>query len=187
MLFLGFVLVFKMISMLRVLNTVLIFTCILLTHTQNSAVHGSETTTNDCRLFSLDCPWTFLCFFFFLFFNESSNRGGKNYNCSRPSTPPTHPQPGPLMALGPLWGPVRTKQNQTEKTAFSLDWHVSQSETEAVITVMMVPPPAVAKTRLPAGFLTTLALLCNQCLPSLALGRYMHTHMLKSLDTNKNA
>lgn len=41
--------------------------------------------------------------------------------------------------------------------------------------VMMVPPPAVAKTRLPAGFLTTLALLYNKCLPSLAPGRYTET------------
>lgn len=54
--------------------------------------------------------------------------------------------------------------------------------------VMMVPPPAEAKTRLPAGFLTALALLYNQCLPSLAPGRCtrarMHAQTLA--DINKN-
>lgn len=58
--------------------------------------------------------------------------------------------------------------------------------------VMMVPPPAVAKTRLPAGFLTTLALLYNQCLPLLAPGRctattHMRTDVLALTDINKKA
>lgn len=37
--------------------------------------------------------------------------------------------------------------------------------TKAVLMVVVVPPPAEAKTRLPAGFLTTLALQYNQRLP----------------------
>lgn len=48
-------------------------------------------------------------------------------------------------------------------------------ETGAGVMVMMVAPPAAAKTRLPAGFLTTLAFLYNQCLPLPPPGRRTET------------